>query len=184
MADPITLTAASMAMTAVGTAASAAGTIAGGNAAATAGRLKQQAANSEAEQETDNAASEFAAAQRRSLDTRMKTGLLQSSLTSKAGGSGFNAATGSMLNDAGEIGQRGEYQALMDIFQGDNARTGLLNKATATRYGGAADEWAGEQQKSASRLAAIGTIAGGAGSMMKTYGNFAYPSAGRGGGYG
>lgn len=177
MADPITLMGASMAMSAVGTGISAAGTIAAGGAAETAGRMKQAAANAQADQETYNAAGELAAAQRRMLDTRLKTNLTQGTLTAKAAGSGFDVSTGSMLEDAGQIGQRGEYQALMDVFQGKNAMTGSLNKAAALRSGGVADAWAGGQAKDASYLAAAGTIAGGAGSMMKTYGQYTYPQA-------
>ncbi|HXO70412.1 MAG TPA: hypothetical protein VN838_15725, partial [Bradyrhizobium sp.] len=104
MTDPVTMMGASMAMTAVGTGISAAGTIAGGSAAQTAGQMKQIAANSEADQLNENAAGELAAAQRRMLDTRLKTSLTQGTLVNKAAGSGFNPATGSMLNDAGEIG--------------------------------------------------------------------------------
>jgi hypothetical protein len=179
MADPVTMMGASLAMTAVSGGISAASTIAGGSAAAQAGQLKQAAANSQATQEEMNASGELASAQRRMLDTRLKTNLTQGTLQAKAAGSGFNAGSGSMLNDAGEIAQRGEYQALMDVFNGDNARTGMLNKAAATRASGAADAWAGEQQQDASYLAAAGTIAGTAGSMFKTYGSYKYPSAGR-----
>jgi hypothetical protein len=179
MANPVTMMGASMAMTAIGSGISAVGTIAGGSASETAGRMKQIAANAQAEQETENSAGELAAAQRRMLDTRMKTQLTQGSLLAKAAGSGFNAATGSMLEDTGEIAQRGEYQALMDVFQGENARTGLLNKAKATRYGGAVEAYAGEQARDASYLAAAGTIAGGAGSMLRTYGAYTYPQAAR-----
>src|SRR5258708_27466841 len=45
----------------------------------------------------------------------------QSSLTAKASCSGFVANAGSMLNNAGEIGQRGDYQALMDVFNGQRS---------------------------------------------------------------
>lgn len=177
MADPVTMMGASMAMTAVGSGISAAGTIANGSAAAEAGRMKQIAANAQATQEEFNASGELASAQRRMLDTRLKTSLAQGTLTAKAAGSGFDAGTGSMLEDAGQIGQRGEYQALMDVFNGQNAMTGMLNKAAATRYGGEVDAWSGQQQKDASYLAAAGTIAGGAGSMLKTYGSFTFPQA-------
>ncbi len=84
-----------------------------------------------------------------------------------------------MLTDAGDIAQRGEYQALLDVFNGENGMTGMLNKAAATCASGAADAWAGEQAQDASYLAAAGTIAGTAGSMMKTYGSYKYPQAGK-----
>lgn len=179
MADPVTLMGASMAMTAIGGGISAAGTIAGGSAAATAGQMKQAAANNQADQETWNAAGELASSQRKMLDTRLKTNLTESSLTARGAASGFDASTGSMLTDAGDIAQRGEYQALTDVFNGDNGRTGMLNKAAATRYGGQADAWAGEKAQDASYLSAAGTIAGSAGSMLKSYGQFKYPQAAR-----
>lgn len=181
MADPVTMMGTSMALTAISGGISAAGTIAGGSAAETAGRLKQAAANASALQHEYNAAGELGAAQRRMLDTRMKTRMTEATLTARAAGSGFNAGTGSMLTLAGDIAERGEYQALMDVFHGENKMTGLINQAAAERATGEAEAWAGEQAKDASYLAAAGTIAGTAGSMMKTYGSFKFPSAGRGG---
>lgn len=180
MADPVTMMGASLAMSAISGGISAAGTIAGGSAAATAGQMKQVAANNEAQQETWNAAGDLASSQRRMLDTRLKTNLTQSTLIARGAGSGFDASRGSMLTDTGDIAQRGEYQALTDVFNGENAMTGLLNKAAATRYSGAVDAWAGEQAEDASYLSAAGTIAGSAGSMMKTYGSYKYPQASKG----
>ncbi len=207
MADPVSMMGASMAVSAIGTGISAAGTIAGGDAASkaassarqaasvaeTAGQMQQQSLNSQADQLTMNASGELAAAQRRMLETRLKTGLVQGTLTAKAAGSGFNAGEGSMLTLAGDIGARGEYQALTDIFGGENAMTGTLNKADAVRYSGSiaklegdaramqfnAQADADQAKADGSTLAAIGTIAGGAGSMLKSYGSYAYPSAAR-----
>jgi len=175
-----TLMGASMALTAISGGISAAGTIAGGNAAEQAGRIKQRAAETAALQSEFNAAGELGASQRRMLDTRMKTRLTQSTMLARAAGSGFDASTGSMLTNTGDIEERGEYQALMDVFHGKNLSTGLINKAEAERAGGAAEAWAGSQAKDASYLAAAGTIAGTAGSMLKTYGSYKYPTAGRG----
>jgi len=178
MADPV-LMGASMALTAVSGGISAAGTIAGGSAAEEAGRIKQQAAYRQATQEELNAAGELASSQRKMFDTRLKTKLASSTLTARAAGSGFDAATGSMLTDAGDIEQRGEFQALMDVYNGQNTFTGLNNKAAADRAGGDAEAWAGTQARDASYLSAAGTIAGTAGSMLKTYGSFNFPGAGR-----
>lgn len=179
MADPVTMMGASMVLSGAGAGISAFGQLSSGSAAAQAGQMKKLAADAEATQLTENAAGELGASQRRMLDTRMKTQLVQGSLQAKAAGSGFTASTGSPLEDAGEIGQRGEYQALMDVFQGRNAMVGDQNKAAAVRYGGDVDQWAGEQQQDASDMAAAGTIAGGAGSMLKTYGSYTYPQAAR-----
>jgi hypothetical protein len=170
MADPVTLMGASLAVSAIGGGMSAAGTIAGGSAAAQAGKLQQAAAYSQADQLTENAAGELAASQRTMLDTREKTQLTQGTLVAKAAGSGFNAGTGSMLNDAGQIGARGQNQALMDVFNGQNEMTGTLNKANAVRFGGDVAALEGSQKQTAADLSAAGTIASTAGSMFKTYG--------------
>ena len=179
MADPVTMMGASMALTAVSGGLSAASTIAGGSAAEEAGRIKQQAMYRQATQEEINAAGELASSQRKMFDTRLKTKLAASTLTARAAGSGFDASAGSMLTDAGDIEQRGEFQALMDIFNGKSAFTSLNNKAAGDRVTGDAEAWAGREAKDASFLSAAGTIAGTAGSMFKTYGTFKYPNAGR-----
>ncbi len=173
--DPGTLLVTSLVATAVGGGLSAASTIAGGNAAKTAGQMKQVAANNEAAQLESNAAGELAASQRRAAEARFKARMTQGTMQARAAGSGFNAATGSMLNDEEEIVGRGELSALTDVFNGENARSGLQNRAGAVRYGGEIDKYAGETAQKASYLAAAGTIAGTAGSMMKTYGDYKYP---------
>ena len=65
------------------------------------------------------------------------------------------------------------------VSNGQNTFTGLNNKAAADRAGGDAEAWAGTQARDASYLSAAGTIAGTAGSMLKTYGSFNFPGAGR-----
>lgn len=168
--DPATLTIASLASTAVGGAVTAAGTLAGGNAAAQAGQMQQASANNTAAQEEENAAQAFASGQRQALDTQQRTRLAISTARANAAGSGVNAAVGSPLTIQGELAQRGSYNAAMDMFNGASTATGLRNQAAATRYSGDAAAIGGAEAQEASRLAAAGTIAGGAGSMLKTYG--------------
>lgn len=152
--DPVTLT--TMALTAVGTGLSAAGTLASGSYAKTAADYK-------ATQLESNASGEIAAGQRSMFDKQLQTRLTLSSLTAKAGASGVDASVGSPVTASEEIAQRGEYQSLMDLWQGQNRATGTLNEAKAIRYTGAAT-------KKASYLAAGGQIASGLGSMGRTYG--------------
>lgn len=231
------ITAGSMALTAAGTAISASGTIAGGKvarqegyeiaaakreeagdvaaakgqqavAARTMGVLQKQAHDYEAVQLEQNAGGEIAAAQRAGLEKRMAARLAQSTLRARGAGSGVSLDVGSPAATAAAIGQRGEYLALTDVFNGVNTATGLLNRATGTRYAGdmalAGSEFealgleregaaalragereataairSGERKESASKTAAAGTIIGGMGSMLKTYGDFAYPTARR-----
>lgn len=169
--DPVTLTVASLGMTAVGGGLAAASTLAGGNFAKTAGQMQQQGKNFEATQLEDNAGDEIAASQRQMLDTQEKTRLAMSTSRARAGASGVDAGVGSPAENEGELAQRGSYHALMDLWQGQSNATGLLNRAAGTRYSGVLDEMGGEAKQTASELAAAGTLASTGGSMFKTYGS-------------
>lgn len=175
--DPGTLMLSSMAATAVGGGLTAAGTLAGGNFAKTAGQMQQSAAQSEALQIEDNASQAFASNQREALDTEQKTRLAISTAKARGAASGVDIGTGSPATNVGEIAQRGSYQALTSMFNGESAATGLRNKAAAVRYGGDLSELEGEEKQSASRLSALGTLAGSAGSMFSTYGKYTYPTS-------
>jgi hypothetical protein len=182
---------ASMAATAVGGGLSAASTIAGGNTAKQAGLMQQQAAvlrqqgdNYQADQLVENEGSEIGAAQRQMLDTQFKTKMANSSLEARGAASGVNIGTGSPLATEKAIASRGSYQALSDLYNGQNRAVGLDNQAAGLRYSGEIEKyggdvaaWSGEQQRTASNLAALGTIAGSAGSMLKTYGAAKYPTS-------
>lgn len=155
---------------------------------------EENAANYQAEQVTQNASQALAAGQRQMFETQEKTRLLTSSAKARAGASGVNAGVGSAVTNTGEIAQRGSYHALLDMFNGESTASGLLNQAEGIRYSGklarfggeisaASREFAGmmaeregQAKKSASQSAALGTLAGSAGSMMSTYGKFAYPT--------
>jgi hypothetical protein len=182
--DPMTLMVGSMAATAAGTAISAGSTIAGGANAAALGVAQQREANSEADQLKENAAGELGAAQRRMLDTQQKTRLATSTLTANAAGGGINAGVGTPVALARSIASRGSYQSLTDLWQGQNQYTADLNKSAGVRYSGDIAEISGEMQNRAAQMRAMGTIAGGAGSMMSQYSNYMYPRGGGGGGYG
>lgn len=175
--DPTTLTVASLATTAASGLISASSTIAGGNYAAQAGQMQQQAADYQAAQLDENATQAFASGQRQALDTEQKTRLAISSSTARAGASGVDAGVGSPVSNVGALAKRGSYQALMNMFNGESEATGLRNQAAGVRYTGVMEELGGEEQQSASRLAAAGTLAGTAGSMFKTYGALNYPTA-------
>lgn len=160
--DPAMLTVATMAATAAGGAMSAAGTLAGGSYAKTAGEMQQQVAQQQAAQA-------IASGQRKMFDTQLRTRTAQSTLATRAGASGVDTSTGSPVATTGAVAQRGSYQALIDMFNGESNASGL-------RYSGDVAEWEGEQKKSASDLAAAGTIASTAGSMFSQYGKFQYPT--------
>ncbi len=166
-----------MGLSAIGTGLSASGTIAGGNAAAAAGQMQQQAANFQAAQDEENATQAFASGQRQMLADQDKTRLALSTVRATAAGNGTDAGVGSPATIAGSIARRGSFNAAMDMFNGASAETGLLNKAAGERYTGEAEAIGGQEAQGASDLAAWGTIAGGAGSMLKGYGQYAYPQS-------
>jgi hypothetical protein len=180
LADPVTLTAATagtMAMQAAGGVLSASGTLAGGSYAAQAGQMQQTAANYQAAQLDQNATQAIASSQRQMLDTNLKTSLAESTSTANAAANGVNAGTGSAATNVGNLAARGSYMAAMDLWNGQSKATGLENEAQGVRYSGALAAIGGEEQESASKLAALGTLAGSAGSMFSTYGKGAYPTA-------
>lgn len=160
--DPVSLTAASMAATAAGGAASAASTLAGGSAAKSAGDFT-------AAQLRSNAAQARAAGQRKMFDTQLKTKLAIGTSVANAAGSGVSADVGSPLENRVQLAGRGEYQALMDMFNGESEATGLESKAKAAEY-------EGETKQRLALLSALGTLAGSAGTMATRYGMFKYPT--------
>lgn len=163
--EPIS-TAAAIGLTAASTAVSAAGTLAGGNAAADAGRCQQQAMEYKAKQEEQAAQESRAVAQRAALDKRHQADLMQSTLQARAAASGGGASDIGILDIAGRLAGRGEYEALFDMFKGENRARGLEDQAFGDRMTGEAYLAEGEAKRSASRLSAIGTILGGASSIF------------------
>jgi hypothetical protein len=153
-----------------GAAASAMGTIAGGANAAAMGKAKAGEATFEANQATMNAGGDIAASQRRMFDTQQKTNLLTGTATARAGASGVDAGVGSAAENVGEIQQRGRYAAALDLWNGENAATGELNRAAGLQYQSTLDEIGGKEQQDASYYSAAGTLAGGGSSAFKLYG--------------
>jgi hypothetical protein len=116
-----------------------------------------------------NASSDIAAAQTRMFQTQQKTNLLIGSATARAGASGVNAGVGSAAENVGEIGQKGRYAAALDLWNGQNAASGELNKAQAQDYQSTLDKIGGDAAKNASVYSALGTLAGGGTSAYKLY---------------
>lgn len=159
-----------------GGAMAGAGTLAGGAAAAQGGRMAQAAANFQADQVRMNAGQAIASSQRTMLDTQLKTNLAISGSRATAAASGVNVGEGSAVENQGELAKRGSYLALMDLFNGRSAATGLENEAAGIRYTGAIENLEGQEKETASYLAAGGTLAGSAGSALSSYAKARYPT--------
>lgn len=160
---------AAMLLTAGGSLVSAAGTIAGGNAAAAAGMAGQGQKNFEARQQEMQAQESRAASQRSALDVRRREELLRSTLIARAAAGGSSATDPGIIDLAGDIAQRGEYEALTEMYKGENRARGLEDAALGSRLTGQALAAEGAAKKKAAKLSAIGTIIGGAGSMFSQY---------------
>jgi hypothetical protein len=163
--DPVTMTVATVA----GSALSAAGTLMGGKAAADAGKSQQDAAYFKAAQEDQAAQESRAAAQRVALDKAREGRLLQSTLQANAAASGGGAADGTILDLAGGIAGRSEYESLLEMYKGENRARGLEDQAIGTRISGDAALAEGKAKQEASYYSAAGTLIGSAGSAYKTY---------------
>jgi hypothetical protein len=159
-----------MALGGIGSAISAASSLAGGGYAQEVAQMKQQAANYQAAQLRANAGGDIAAAQHQAFDVDQKTNMLRSSAVANAAASGVDAGAGSAVTNQSAIAQRGQYQSLMDIWNGQDRATGLLNQAQGLQYTGYMDALAGEEAKRAATLSTFSSIAGGGASMLRMYG--------------
>jgi hypothetical protein len=162
---PMALTAATVGAGAL----QAVGTIMGGQAAADAGGRQQQAQYFKAEQEEQAAQESRASQQRVALDKAREGRLLQSKLQAGAAASGGGAADPTILDLAGGIGGRSEYESLLEMYKGENRARGLEDSAVGSRLSGDAAKAEGEAKKKASYFSAAGTLIGSAGSAYKSY---------------
>lgn len=172
--DPVTMTALAVG----GGALSAGGTIMGGQAAADAGASQQKAQYFKATQEEMAAQESRAASERSALDKGRDTTLLLSKLQANAAAGGGGADDPTILNLAGGIAGRGEYESLLDMYKGENRGRGLEDEAMGSRMTGDAAKAEGEAKKSASYLSAAGTLIGSAGSAYRAYNKIPDPRYG------
>lgn len=173
--DPGTLM---VAATVAGGAIKGMSTLAGGKAAAQAGQMQQTEANYQAAQLNQNASQALASSQRQALDTTQRTNLAISTATARAGASGAAADVGSAVANSGELAQRGSYQALTDMFNGESKASGLENEASGVRYTGDVEAYEGEEKEKASYLAAGGDFLSSVGQAAGQYGSLRFPTAG------
>jgi hypothetical protein len=148
----------SEALLGLSTAATAAGTLAAGAAADSSGKFKAQ-------QDLMAAQESRASSQRQSIEKRRDADLTISKLRAQAGA---GATTDPGIEKLGEeISARGEYQALMETYKGENRARGLQDDAAASIM-------EGKSKKNASYLSAAGTLASGGTSMYRAYNKIPY----------
>lgn len=134
---------------------SAIGTIASGNAA-------RDAAYFKAAQEDQQANEARAVSQRQAEENRRRAGLATSRIQALSAASGGGASDQSILKLSGDVAGRGEYQALSDLYTGENRARGLEDAAMA-------DRMTGDAQASASKFKAFGTLLSSAGGIYEKF---------------
>jgi hypothetical protein len=102
------------------------------------GRLTQEARAFEAVQAEREAGTTRAAAQRAALDRRRDIKLTLSALQARAAASGGAAADDTVMRLAERTAERGEYEALGEMFSGENRARGIEDVAAGLRFSGRA----------------------------------------------
>lgn len=171
------LTGGAMLATGLGAAVTAAGTLAGGANATAVGKMQQTADNYQAGQIRANAGTAVGASQRAMMDQQNRTNLLRSSAVAEGAAGGTETTTGSDVENQSEIVEKGHYNALMDLWNGENKATGLENEAAGEELSGKIAAAGGSMQQKASYYTAAGTLLSGAGSMYKNYSDMQPDSA-------
>jgi hypothetical protein len=138
-----------------GGAATAVGTLAAGNAA-------KKSAYFKAAQE-DMAANEArASSQRAAMEERRKGDLATSRIQALGAASGTDASSGDILKLSSDVEGRTEYQALADMYTGENRAEGLQDAAMGDRF-------SGDAAQTGSRYQAVGTLLSSGGSAYARF---------------
>lgn len=116
-----------------------------------AGRAAQQASYFKAKQEEQAGNEARAVGQRQMLERRRMTDLALSNIQAGAAAGGGSATSGDILNLSGNVAKRGEYQALMEMYTGENKARGYETAAMASRM-------TGDAELTGSRYRALGTL--------------------------
>jgi hypothetical protein len=173
--DPLSATA--MALGAAGAATSAAGTLSG--AAAGAGALRAQgpatmlAAVYKSQEDKYAADTALASSQRQAIDAGQQKDLVLSKIQAGAAATGGDTADDTVVNLAGQTEAKGEYQQLMDLFNGTSKFNALNDQANNDLVRGEnqvnADNYRADTMQRQAGLSAAGTIMGGMSSMASKY---------------
>lgn len=185
MADPVTLgMAGAVGLDAMGagTILSSGGTLFSGFMKADAeeenARLQRASGEYEARQLQMAAAESRAASQRQAFEKQRLTRLALGTLQTRAAAGGGKASDENIVTLASDIAGRGEYQALADLYTGENRARGLEDQAAGKRYEGEAKVYGAGRAADATRLGSLfsagGTILSGTGSMAREYGRLTY----------
>lgn len=154
------LAVASAVISAIGGAVTAAGTIASGNAA-------KEGAYFKAAQEDQASKESRAASQRGAMEARRQASLVQSKIQAGAAASGAGASDPGIVKLESDVAGRGEFQALTEMYKGENRARGISDQAMG-------DRMSGDAAQTGSYFKGAGTLLSSGGSFYdrynKTYG--------------
>ena len=161
---------AALAAMAVGTVLNAAGQVQSGQAARAAGIAQQQAADYQAQELTQQAGQTRAVAEQASINQRTNAAYVLSKVRANAAASG-SATDPTAVDVAGQVGARGEYNALSEIYTGEEKARGLENQSALDIYTGQQEAEAGKYKQQAANLGALSSVLSGGGNLASKYGD-------------
>ena len=160
------------ALQAAGTLMSISGARSGARASRASARARQKAKEFEAAQLEQNAGQAIAASQRVAAERRRQAMLVQSRAlaVAAAGGGGVGENDTSFLNLMAKTAGRGEYDAAVALYEGEDKARLLRMQAAARRYEGEVDIDAGESAASAYKTQGLSSALTSGGTMLAKYG--------------
>lgn len=148
---------------------------AAGKAAASQGQAQLVAAEEQQQADTQAAGQAQAASQRQADAQRLNTAALLSNAQAAAAGGGTTGTDPSVVTTEGQIGARGDYNALTDLYNGNEQAQSLQYQGTQALQGGQYAAAAGNYRNSMASVSEFGTILGGVGQSASLYYKFGSP---------
>jgi hypothetical protein len=127
-----------------------------------AGSQAKSAADYNAAVQGQQANAEAAGGERQAFAQNQQTNLLLSRARALGAAGGATATSPSVIADESQIKDRGDLNAMMDLYNGES-------RAQSLQEGAALQQYQGDQAESAAPLKALSTIMGGASSLYTRY---------------
>lgn len=159
-----------MAMAATSTVLSAAGQAQAGAAANAQDQGQAQAQDYQAAELTQQAGQTRAVAESQEQDSLRKTAYQLSTARAVAASSGAGATDPTVVGIEGQIGAKGNFDALSQMYSGEEKARGLETQSTLDTYQGQQLRIAGAQKQKAGNIGAITTLLSGGNTLASKYG--------------
>lgn len=141
-----------------------------GQAASRMGNIQANSLEEFAAQLDASANTQEGVSQAKAKDSKRQARLLQSRIIALAAANGGSTQEKNVNDILLNVGEEGEYRALMDLYNGSSAAYELRSKAISLRNNALVSRFEGKQTRRASNMAAIGGLFSSAGSAA-TFGS-------------